>query len=53
MQRKISLFNEGKYDYKRLFESFNGWNAYAKWSNSKNIVDKLIKKIRTEQCFLA
>jgi hypothetical protein len=30
MQKKINLFNQGNISYEKLFESFEGWNAYAK-----------------------
>ncbi|MEK6895332.1 MAG: RNA-directed DNA polymerase [Nanoarchaeota archaeon] len=46
MKFKIALFNLGKIDYKKLFESFQGWNAYAEWANSNKLVDKLIKRIK-------
>ncbi len=46
MQRKISDFNKGKFDYFKLFDSFQGWNAYASWANSSKLAEKLIKKIR-------
>ncbi len=43
---KVKLFNEGEIDYKRLFESFQGWNAYAEWANSDKLVTKLIKELK-------
>jgi len=46
MQRKINLFNKGEISYEKLFEIFQGWNAYAKWSNSHKLIDKLIKEIK-------
>ncbi len=45
MRRKIDSFNKREITYKKLFESFQGWNAYAKWSNSHNLRKKLINKI--------
>jgi RNA-directed DNA polymerase len=44
-QRKISSYNKDKIPLHKLFESFEGWNAYAKWSNSYNLKKRLIKKI--------
>ena len=49
MRYKINLFNKGEIDYECLFESFQGWNAYAEWANSKNAVEKLIREIRISQ----
>ena len=46
MKYKINLFNKGKISYEKLFNSFQGWNAYAKWSNSYRLIDKMIKKIK-------
>ena len=45
IQRKISLFNKGKISYEKLFNSFQGWNAYAKWSNHHKLIRNLIKSI--------
>ena len=45
MQRKIDLFNNGEISYEKFFESFQGWNAYAKWANSHNLIKKLISGI--------
>lgn len=46
MQRKINLFNKKEICYEKLVDSFKGWNAYAKWSNSKNLITKLISSIK-------
>lgn len=45
MKRKIKLFNEYKLDYSKFLETFQGWQAYAGWSNSYKLTDKLIKNI--------
>jgi len=45
MQRKIKLFNEGKTSYKKFFESFQGWNTYAKWANSHNLRKRVVKEV--------
>ena len=41
MLGKIQLFNKEGLNHKKLFESFQGWQAYAKWANTY----KLRKKI--------
>lgn len=46
IKRNVLLFNRGEISYEKLFESFQGWNSHAKWSNSKNLTENLIKKIR-------
>jgi len=43
MERKIIGYNKGEITLDKLFESFEGWNAYAKWSNSYNLKKRLIK----------
>ncbi len=45
MSRKIKLFNEGQINYKKFFEVFQGWNAYANWADSYKLTDKIIKEI--------
>jgi len=45
IKRKISLFNKGDISYEKLFNGFLGWHGHAKWSNSKNLIEKLIKGI--------
>ncbi len=44
--RKIRLFEEGKLSYKEIMESFNGWNAYAKWGNTLKVRRDILKKIQ-------
>jgi len=34
MKRKIELFKQDLISKEKLLESFQGWNAYAKWANS-------------------
>jgi RNA-directed DNA polymerase len=48
MQRKISLFNKRESSYEKLFGSFQGWSAYAKWANSKKTIEKLINEINSK-----
>lgn len=45
MNRKINLYNAGKISLNKLFESFEGWNAYAKWSNCHNLMNGLIERM--------
>jgi len=45
MERKINLFNQGKISYEKLFEIFQGWNAYAKWANSYRLRKDISSKI--------
>ena len=46
IKRKIDLFNKEEISYEKFFEIFQGWNAYASWSNSYSLIKKLIKKIK-------
>jgi len=43
--RKINLnlceFTQGKISKEKMFEIFQGWNAYAKWANTYNLRKKL------------
>ena len=43
MRRKIDLFKDGKIHYKKFFETFQGWNAYAKWAKSHKLLLDLTK----------
>ncbi len=42
---KINLYKQGELGKEQLLESFQGWNAYAKWANSYKLRKKIIKKI--------
>ncbi len=42
---RIEQYKEGKISKEKLLESFNGWNAYAKWANSLGIRRGVLKKI--------
>ena len=46
MLKRINKFLEGQIPYVRLMKSFEGWNAYVKWSNSYNIRKDILKKIQ-------
>ena len=45
MLMKIKLFKEGLLPHEKLLESFQGWNAYAKWANSYKLREKLLNLI--------
>jgi hypothetical protein len=45
MEKKINFYNQGKIAPDKFFESFEGWNAYAKWSNYYNLKKTLINKL--------
>ncbi len=48
MLRKIELYKNGELSHKKILESFQGWQAYARWANTyklrKDIVRKLYQK---------
>ncbi|MFH1451656.1 MAG: reverse transcriptase domain-containing protein [archaeon] len=44
MERKINLFKEGRISLENFAEIFQGWSAYASWTNSKNVIQRLINK---------
>jgi len=46
IQRKIELLNRGELIYEKFIQSFQGWNAYAKWANSCNLATRIIKEIK-------
>lgn len=46
MKRKLRHFNEYKIDYSKFLEIFQGWKAYADWSNSYRLVNSLIREIK-------
>jgi len=45
MAHKIKLFKKGKLSYEKILESFQGWNAYAKWANSFTLSKEFTKKL--------
>lgn len=46
MRRKIDNLKNNKISYWRLMESYQGWQAYAKWSNSFILRKKILKEIQ-------
>ena len=49
MGNKIDLLGKGKLSYDKLIESFQGWNAYAKWANSYKLRRQIVSKIYANQ----
>ncbi len=45
MKAKINLFNQGRINYEKFFEIFQGWNAYAKWADSYNLKRDFLREI--------
>lgn len=45
MQRKVQSYAEGETDYRKLMESYQGWQAYAKWANTLKLRRKILKEI--------
>ena len=47
MRRKIWFFKNEMIDFNRLYEIYQGWQAYARWANTYKLRNK-IKKERIE-----
>ncbi len=45
MKIRVNEFEKGELSYPSLMISFQGWQAYVKWSNSYNIMRDILKKI--------
>ncbi len=45
MRRKIHLFKEGVLGFRSLIESYQGWQAYARWANTYNLREQIKKEI--------
>jgi retron-type reverse transcriptase len=45
MFHKLNECKQGDITFVKFKESFNGWNAYAKWADSYNLIKKLIQSI--------
>jgi len=46
MQKKIAGMKNNEISYLGLMESYLGWQAYVKWSNSFNLRKRTLKKIQ-------
>ena len=42
---RVEQYKNGELNKEKLLESFQGWNAYAKWANSFKLRRKIVKKI--------
>lgn len=52
---KLKQYENGELNYEKLMESFQGWNAYAKWASSYKLRRRVlieISKIRNRLLFL-
>jgi len=45
MSSKVGRYRNGEMTKEKLLESFQGWNAYAKWANSYKLRKSIVKKI--------
>ena len=49
MKNKIKLFSQGEINFNKLLDSYQGWQAYAKWANAHKLRNKINKEIRQIQ----
>ncbi len=52
MRQKIEMFKQGLMSKEKFFESFQGWNAYAKWANSFKLRRKIVRKIYADNTLI-
>lgn len=45
IQRKVEAFDKNELLYRYLTESFQGWQAYAKWANTFNLRRRIAQQI--------
>ena len=45
MLSKIELYKIGGVSYDKILESFQGWQAYAKWANTYKLRNRLFRKV--------
>jgi len=45
MLSRINGYHLGKITKEKILESFQGWNAYAKWANSVKLKQKIAEAI--------
>ena len=43
---QIKLYKEGILPYEKLLESYQGWQAYAKWANTYKLREKISAEIK-------
>ena len=46
MKRKINLFNKQEINRDKFIEIFQGWKAYANWSDSHKLIKRLRRKTK-------
>lgn len=46
---KVKKYKSGELAKEKMLESFQGWNAYAKWANSYKLRKEVVKKIYRDQ----
>jgi len=39
------MYKKEEISKEKIFESFQGWNAYAKWTNSYNLREDIARRI--------
>ncbi len=45
MTKKVELYKSGTTSHEKLLESFQGWQAYAKWANTFKLRKEIVKRI--------
>ncbi len=45
MLNKVKMFSDGKLNYEKLLESFQGWQAYAKWADAYKLKERILSVI--------
>ena len=45
MNRKVTLFKQGKQEFRSILRSYQGWQGYARWANSYKLREKIKRKI--------
>ena len=46
---KIGKYKKGEITKEKMLETFQGWNAYAKWANSFKLRKDVVKKIYSKR----
>ena len=50
---KINEYEKGEVEYNNLFESFQGWNAYARWADSYKLREELFERMAFDYYLIA
>jgi hypothetical protein len=48
MFAKVKKYKSGEISKENLLESFQGWNAYAKWANSYKLRRRVVASIYSD-----